>query len=112
MKQLAVVVVALLAACKEQPKPQAETSARGTACTSALASFDRYVDIPEAEPAQRAQVKAALHARCLDDNWSEPALACMRKARSSHEMFQCWNQSLTPQQREAASKSLGALDKR
>ena len=110
MKQLAVVAILFSTACKEQPKPRAETSPRGNACTSALASFDRFVEIPDADAAQRAQVKAALLARCIDDAWSEPAVACMRKADTSHAMFECWDDLLTKEQRDAARQALATMN--
>ena len=47
--------------------------------------------------------------RCLEDSWSDQALACMASASSSHDTFKCWNELLTKEQREAASKSLGTL---
>lgn len=114
MKHLLAIAILVLAACKEQPKPRAETSPRGAACTAALASFDRFVDTgdPDAKPEQRTQVKAAVLARCIDDAWSEPALACMRKAATSHDVFKCWNELLTKEQRESASRALGSLEPR
>lgn len=114
MKYVALSLVFLFA-CKErsttqqQPAPQAP--ARSDVCTTALASFDRYVDTgdPDATPDQRAQVKAAVLDRCITDNWSEPALTCMRNAGTSHDVFKCWTEQLTPAQRDAASKALGSL---
>ena len=106
-----LLLVLVLFGCKEQPKPKAETPSRGNACTDALASFDRFVDTgdPNASPDQRAKIKTALVDRCMQDAWSDPALACMKKAGTSHEVFQCWNDLLTKEQREAASKALGKL---
>ena len=110
MKQLALVL-ALLVACKEStkaPPPTAEPS-RNDACASALASFDKFVDTGEDDPAQRAKVKAAILERCITDRWSDAALACMRSASTSHDTFKCWNELLTKEQRDAASTSLGKL---
>ena len=106
-----LLVVLVLFGCQEQPKPKAETSKRGAACTAALGSFDRFVDTgdPDTPPEQRAKIKAALLDRCLQDAWSDPALACMKKAGTSHEVFACWNNELSKEQREAASKALGQL---
>jgi hypothetical protein len=118
MKHL-VVCVLFLVACKDRSgpakeKPPAATpaaSARSEACTAALKSFDRFVDTgdPNGTPDQHAKVKAAVLDRCMTDNWSDPALACMRAANNSQDVFKCWNEQLTKEQREAASKSLGNL---
>jgi len=104
----------LLFACNEPAKkapPRTTEPSRSDACTKALESFDRFVDTgePDAPPERRVQVKAAVLERCVTDNWSEPALACMRSAQTSHDTFKCWNDLLTKEQREAASTALGKL---
>jgi hypothetical protein len=74
-----------------------------------LKSFDQFVDTgePDAPAEQRTKIKTAVLERCLADDWSEPALACMRAAGTSHDVFKCWNDQLTKQQRDAASTALG-----
>jgi hypothetical protein len=111
MKHLALLLFVL--GCqdsKKQPPPTAEP-ARSEMCASALVTFDRFVDTgdPNAPPEQRTKVKAAVLERCISDNWSDTALACMRAAGTSHDVFKCWSDQLTKEQREAASKSLGTL---
>lgn len=109
MNQLALLLV-VLAACNEttkKPPPAPEPSRDG--CATALASFDKFVDTGEADPETRAKVKAAVLERCTTNRWSDAALACMRAAGTSHDTFQCWNEQLTKQQREAASTALGKL---
>src|SRR5687767_416040 len=106
-----LLVLALLAtACqdKKNAPPPAPTNqpSRTDACTSALASFDRFVDTGQQTPDARKQVKTAVFERCMNDNWSELALACMRSAKTSHDTFKCWNDELTKEQRESASRAL------
>ena len=104
----------LLFACNEpanKATPRPNEPSRRDACTSALASFDRFVDTgePDAPPERRAQIKTAVLQRCMKDNWSEPALSCMRSAQTSHDTFKCWNDLLTKEQRDVASTALGNL---
>ena len=110
---LALAFVFAGAGCKEQPKSTPETTKRSEACTTALATFNRFVDTgePDATPAQRQAVMATVLSRCIADRWSAEALACMRKAGTSHEVFQCWNQHLSKEQRDAASQALGTLSR-
>jgi len=112
MKLVALVLV--LAACQDKanqtaPSPATAQPSRNDACTSALVSFDRYIDTGTNTPEAREKVKRAVFERCMADNWSEPALACMRSAKTSHDVFKCWADQLTKEQRDAVSRTLGDL---
>jgi hypothetical protein len=117
MKHLAIAAALLFVACKDRSKdkpaepPAPATPTQAEQCASALRSFDRFVDTGDAsmQPDARAKVKAAVLGRCVEDKWSEPALACMRMAQSSHDTFKCWNEKLTKEQVDGASKALGDL---
>ncbi|MBA3499023.1 MAG: hypothetical protein M4D80_01555 [Myxococcota bacterium] len=113
------VVLALLAfGCQDAkkkpapaPPPTPAATPQRELCVVALAMFERFVDTgdPGATPEQVGKVKIALIDRCVQDSWSEAALACMRAAKDPHATFACWNEHLTKEQRDAASKALGSL---
>jgi hypothetical protein len=105
------LVIVALGGCNRTDKPRAESAARADACTSALRSFDRFVDTGDAAepPDQRAKVKAAVLERCVVDMWSDHALTCMQAAASSHVTLKCWADHLTEAQRNAVSRALGTL---
>jgi hypothetical protein len=110
------IVLALLAfGCqdakqKAAPAPTPAASPQRELCVVALAMFERFVDTGEpATPDQIAKVKIAVIDRCVQDKWSEAAIGCMRAAKDPHATFTCWNEHLTKEQRDAASKALGSL---
>jgi hypothetical protein len=109
-----VALVLLLAACQDKanqaaPPPATAQPSRTDACTSALVSFDRFIDTGVDTPEARTKVKRAVLERCMTDNWSELALACMRSAKTSHDVFKCWADELTKEQRDTVSRTLGDL---
>ena len=96
---------------KPPPAPQVAAGSQREACVVSLALFERIVDAgdPGATTEQLTKVKIAVLDRCEQDRWSQPALACMSAARTGPDMFKCWNELLTKEQRDAASKALEGL---
>jgi hypothetical protein len=115
---LAVTLCGLMA-CKDakrepsaqQTQPPAQLTPQVQACSEALGSFNRFVTVGSGadDAASFAKVKEAVLQRCIDDKWSERALACMRGAGTSHDTFKCWNEELTKEQRDGATQALGQL---
>ncbi|MDQ3368630.1 MAG: hypothetical protein M3680_24645 [Myxococcota bacterium] len=101
------------AAAQRQPPPTQQVGPQVQACSGALGSFNRFVDVGSGSdsPETFARVKEAVLQRCIEDKWSERALACMRGAATSHDTFGCWNEELTKEQREAATQALGQLQR-
>lgn len=108
-----VVLSLLLVACKDRSAPKQEQQPppdpRIAQCTSALASFDHFVDTGDAKPDERAKAKQAVVDRCVADQWSDAALTCMRAAQGPGEVFQCWTAQLTKEQRDAVSQAFRAF---
>jgi hypothetical protein len=122
----ALLAFALCLGCQQSKQPPAATAsgsapaASGSApaasprrelCVVSLAMFERFVDTgdPSATPEQVKQVKIAILDRCVQDNWSDAALACMRDAKEPHATFKCWDEQLTKEQRAKVSEALGSL---
>jgi hypothetical protein len=115
MKRLLAVL--LCVGCQDAKPPPAPAPtgsaapARRELCVVSLAMFERFVDTgdPDATPEQIKQVKIAILDRCVQDNWSDAALACMRAAKEPHATFKCWDEQLTKEQRAKVSEALGSL---
>jgi hypothetical protein len=107
------VLLALLAVgCKDRSPPKQDPpppDPRIAQCTAALASFDHFVETPDVKPDDRAKIKQSVIDRCIADKWPDAALACMRAAQGPGEVFKCWNEQLTKEQRDAVTQAFRAL---
>jgi hypothetical protein len=119
---ISLTIFALLGACAREAEPRTtiqNTAARppGTASSCASAVATMVATARASDPTRNAwneetesNLKAVLANRCVEDQWTAEARACLEKANSKDALDNCWAKQLSGDQRHRADRVAMAIE--
>lgn len=102
---LLVACVLVLSACGGKDKPKGDC---GKAIDNAMALSKEDYKKSNVSDETMPKLRAAMVARCAEDKWTNDAVVCLEKAKSTDDVIKCQNQT-TKDQQDNLAKAIAAI---